>query len=95
MGTGVVDSETPPPAAGGGSSEEDSGTAESKSNDEGEGDGESGAVKGAGLSDKTIASARTLDRVIAEMSKNFAEGTDYFKILVKVFQEVIAKVTMV
>ena len=63
----------------------DDGVVESKSEE----DSPSAAtVKGAGLSAKTIASAKTLDRVITEMSKNFAEGTDYFKILVKVFQEV-------
>ena len=42
----------------------------------------------AAFSNITITSAKTLDQVISEMSKTFAEGTDYFKILVKVFQEV-------
>uniref|UniRef100_A0A7S1TNP6 WASH complex subunit 4 n=2 Tax=Phaeomonas parva TaxID=124430 RepID=A0A7S1TNP6_9STRA len=50
---------------------------------------ESAAGRGAGLSDETVRSARNLDGIIATLGKNFAEGTDYFKVLVNVFQAVL------
>ena len=38
------------------------------------------------LSNETKVSAQNLDRVISDLSKHFAEGSDYFDVLVKVFQ---------
>ncbi|XP_071816027.1 WASH complex subunit 4-like [Apostichopus japonicus] len=37
------------------------------------------------LSDEVVSSARNLDNVIGNLTKNFAEGTEYFKMLVDVF----------
>jgi WASH complex subunit 7 len=45
--------------------------------------------KGAKLSSETIRAAKNLDEVIATLIKNFGEGSDYFKVLVKVFQSVL------
>ncbi|CAB3987009.1 WASH complex subunit 4-like, partial [Paramuricea clavata] len=42
-------------------------------------------VKDEGLSDETQEAAKNLDAAISNMAKNFAEGTDYFKLLVDVF----------
>jgi len=39
------------------------------------------------LSPETIESAKNLDSVLQTMSRNFAEGTEYFKMLVSVFQK--------
>lgn len=50
-------------------------------------------IHGAHLSSDTIAAARNLDAVISNLSKNFSENNDYFKILVKVFQEVMVNET--
>ena len=38
------------------------------------------------LSEETKAAAKTLDAVLDDMSKNFAEGTEYFQVLVAIFQ---------
>lgn len=46
-------------------------------------------VEGANLSEGTIRAAKNLDDVINTIVKNFGEGSDYFKILVKVFQSVL------
>jgi len=39
------------------------------------------------LSNDTKQAAKTLDAVLDDMSKNFAEGTDYFQVLVSVFTQ--------
>jgi WASH complex subunit 7 len=44
---------------------------------------------GAGLSDETVRAAKNLDSVIETLVKNFGEGSDYFKVLVNVFQQVL------
>ncbi len=46
-------------------------------------------ITGAGLSDETVRSAKNLDEVIDTLVKNFGEGSDYFKVLVNVFQKVL------
>eukprot|EP00975_Prorocentrum_lima_P007176 1540149-Prorocentrum_lima.AAC.1 len=43
----------------------------------------------ANASEETARAARNLDKIISTLSKNFAEGTDYFKVLVNVFQKVL------
>jgi WASH complex subunit 7 len=43
-----------------------------------------------GLSSETVAAGKNLDQVLANLSKNSASGTDYFKILVAVFVDVLA-----
>lgn len=45
------------------------------------------AVEEQKLSQETLAAARALDGVIDEMSKNFAEGTEYFQVLVNIFEK--------
>jgi WASH complex subunit 7 len=47
-------------------------------------------VKGANLSTETVRSAKNLDNVINTLVKNFGEGSDYFKVLVNVFQTVLS-----
>jgi WASH complex subunit 7 len=47
------------------------------------------AVEGANLSDETVRSAKNLDDTIETLVKNFGEGSDYFKVLVNVFQSVL------
>jgi WASH complex subunit 7 len=42
-----------------------------------------------GLGDQTREAARNLDNVLADLVANFAEGTEYFQILVKIFQPVL------
>lgn len=44
---------------------------------------------GAGFSEETVRSAKMLDDVIDTLVKNFGEGSDYFKVLVNVFQSVL------
>jgi WASH complex subunit 7 len=46
-------------------------------------------VVGTGLSDETVRAAKNLDKVIATLVDNFSEGSDYFKVLVNVFQSVL------
>jgi WASH complex subunit 7 len=46
-------------------------------------------VKGAGLSDDTVRAGKNLDSVIKTLVANFSEGSDYFKVLVNVFQSVL------
>uniref|UniRef100_A0A7S2MKL7 Uncharacterized protein n=1 Tax=Octactis speculum TaxID=3111310 RepID=A0A7S2MKL7_9STRA len=46
-------------------------------------------VVGAGLSEETVRSAGNLDDVIGTLRQNFSEGSDYFKVLVSVFQQVL------
>lgn len=48
------------------------------------------AVTGAKLSRETVIAATNLDSVISTLAKNFSENNDYFKVLVKVFQDVTA-----
>jgi len=43
----------------------------------------------ANLSNETNRAAKNLDEVINTLIKNFGEGSDYFKVLVKVFQSVL------
>jgi WASH complex subunit 7 len=45
-------------------------------------------IIGANLSEETVMAARNLDAVISNLSKNFSENNDYFKVLVQVFQNV-------
>ncbi|KAH7463041.1 hypothetical protein PRIC1_001751 [Phytophthora ramorum] len=47
-------------------------------------------ILGAKLSRETVVAARNLDSVISTLAKNFSENNDYFKVLVKVFQDVTA-----
>jgi WASH complex subunit 7 len=47
------------------------------------------SVSGANLSAETVRSARNLDETIDTLVKNFGEGSDYFKVLVNVFQSVL------
>jgi WASH complex subunit 7 len=53
----------------------------------GEGGGEK--VSGANLSQETQRAAKNMDEVISTLVKNFGEGSDYFKVLVNVFQSVL------
>jgi len=46
-------------------------------------------IMGANLSPETVAAAKVLDDHLADLSAKFAEGTDYFKVLVDVFREVM------
>ena len=39
--------------------------------------------------EETIRAAKNLDGVVNTLVTNFGEGSDYFKVLVKVFQEVL------
>jgi WASH complex subunit 7 len=55
----------------------------------GKGDDSEG-VKGANLSEETVRAAKNLDDVIRTLVKNFGEGSDYFKVLVNVFQTVVS-----
>eukprot|EP00753_Platysulcus_tardus_P017866 PLAT6610.1.p1 GENE.PLAT6610.1~~PLAT6610.1.p1 ORF type:complete len:1231 (-),score=773.83 PLAT6610.1:251-3664(-) len=104
-GTGVVAAEPDDvsdggdaAADGGGEGAEegkaDAGVEESKSG--GGGDGGAGAAAskeqpfaGAGLPEETVEAARNVDSILKNLTKNFAEGTDYFKVLVDVFQSVM------
>jgi len=45
------------------------------------------SCKEEGLAAETMSSAKTLDNVISNLAKNFAEGTEYFKMLVDVFAQ--------
>lgn len=51
--------------------------------------GEEAEVEGARLSSDSVRAAKNLDRVLASLSGNFAEGVDYLQILVNVFREVL------
>lgn len=51
------------------------------------------AITGANLSRETVIAARNLDSVISNLAKNFSENNDYFKVLVKVFQDVTSSET--
>ncbi len=44
---------------------------------------------GAGLSPETVRAGTNLDSVIETLVNNFGEGSDYFKVLVNVFQQVL------
>jgi WASH complex subunit 7 len=55
----------------------------------GTGDSSEG-IKGANLSGETVRAAKNLDDVIKTLVKNFGEGSDYFKVLVSVFQTVLS-----
>jgi len=46
-------------------------------------------LAGAGLTAETVRAGRNLDEVISTLVKNFGEGSDYFKVLVSVFQAVL------
>lgn len=48
-----------------------------------------GVSSGANLSAETVRSAKNLDETIDTLVKNFGEGSDYFKVLVNVFQSVL------
>lgn len=50
-----------------------------------------GAVEGANLSAETVRAAKNLDDVVGTLVRNFSEGSDYFKVLVSVFQQVLFK----
>jgi hypothetical protein len=44
---------------------------------------------GAGYGETTCKAARNLDETIGTLVRNFGEGSDYFKVLVNVFQSVL------
>lgn len=44
---------------------------------------------GAGYGDTTVKAAQNLDETINTLVRNFGEGSDYFKVLVNVFQSVL------
>uniref|UniRef100_A0A7S2WHU2 WASH complex subunit 4 n=1 Tax=Rhizochromulina marina TaxID=1034831 RepID=A0A7S2WHU2_9STRA len=46
-------------------------------------------IEGARLSGETVRAAKNLDEIIGTLSRNFSEGSDYFKVLVSVFQQVL------
>jgi WASH complex subunit 7 len=46
-------------------------------------------VVGAGLHEGTVRAAKNLDDVAGTLASNFSEGSDYFKVLVTVFQQVL------
>jgi len=46
---------------------------------------------GPGLSPETLEAARELDAVLKNLTSNFSEGVDYFRLLVSVFQHVLLK----
>ena len=46
-------------------------------------------IEGANLTDENVNAAKNLDSVIATLVKNFGEGSDYFKVLVNIFQSVL------
>ena len=46
-------------------------------------------TEGAGLSEGTVRAAANMDDVIGTLARNFSEGSDYFKVLVSVFQQVL------
>lgn len=48
-------------------------------------------VIGAGLSEETVRAARNVDQVISTLASNLAEGSNYLKVLVSVFQQVLMK----
>ena len=45
----------------------------------------SNAVEGEGLSSETTEAAANLDAAVSDLTHKFAEGTDFFKLLVDVF----------
>ncbi len=45
------------------------------------------------MSDATLGAAKVLDGVIGTLAKHFSEGSDYFKVLVHVFRNVVAGAT--
>jgi WASH complex subunit 7 len=51
--------------------------------------GAAGAGAAAGLSHETLEASRQLDSVVKNLTASFAEGSDYFKLLVGVFQHVL------
>lgn len=59
--------------------------------DGGAGAGADNRVPGSGANfcEETVRSAHTLDEVISTLVNNFGEGSDYFKVLVNVFQSVL------
>ena len=50
---------------------------------------ETDSIPGASLGSATVRAGENLDEVIATLLKNFGAGSDYFKVLVKVFQSVL------
>jgi len=54
-----------------------------------EGEGSTPPVVGAGLRPETVRAAKNLDDCTATLASNFSEGSDYFKVLVSVFQQVL------
>ena len=44
---------------------------------------------GVNFSEETVRTDKNLDEVIDTLLKNFGEGSDYFKVLVNVFQSVL------
>eukprot|EP01038_Epipyxis_sp_PR26KG_P006379 gene6379-8787_t len=57
--------------------------------EENSGNGEVDGREGAKLTEETIRAGKNLDDVINTLVKNFGEGSDYFKVLVNVFQSVL------
>lgn len=84
-GDDASDAGDDPPAAGAGA--EGGATGGGAASDDEDAGGDKGRVKGAGLSEETVAACEKLDNVIKNLMDNFAEGADYLKVLVEAFQE--------
>jgi len=54
-----------------------------------EGVDEETQIKGVGFSPETVRAGKVLDDVKANLTRNFGQGSDYFKVLVEVFQSVL------
>lgn len=61
-------------------------TPESAEGDDGEAEP---PIEGANLSEQTVRAAQNLDNVVNTLIENFSAGSDYFKVLVEVFQTVL------
>ena len=48
-------------------------------------------IEGANMSESTVEAGKNLDTVIAELLKNFTEGTNFNQMLVRAFQDVLLK----
>jgi WASH complex subunit 7 len=56
---------------------------------DGAGASNAGGAAGKGLSEESVEAARQLDAVVKNLTASFAEGSDYFKLLVNVFQHML------
>ena len=60
-------------------------------NEDGNTEEPASSINGANLSEDAVDAGKNLDSVLSELLKNFTEGTNYFQMLVKVFQDVLLK----